>query len=169
MDFIRAYFNGEKTESLIIIGAGTIAVLVSLYWWMSIKKPFYTGLAFPMLFIGVIQVAVGTLVYLRSPRDTERVLNYMSLEPERIHSEEIPRMTQVMQNFIYYRYVELFLILAGILLLFFVPSSELIKGVGMGLFIQGALMLAADYFAERRGEEYLKTLRERTPALYEQS
>jgi hypothetical protein len=169
MEFVRTYFSAEKAESLLFIFAGAIALLASLYFLISVKKSFYTGLAFPLLFIGTIQLAVGTIIYLRSDRDKERVLNYMTLEPERINAEEIPRMTMVMKTFVYYRAIELAFIITGILLMFYVPVSDLVKGIGMGLFMQASIMLAADYFAERRGEIYLKNLRDHTPALYKQS
>jgi hypothetical protein len=169
MEFVRTYFNAEKAESFLFILAGGIALLASLYFLISVKKSFYTGFAFPLLFMGIIQLAVGTIIYSRSESDKERVLNYMALEPERINSEEIPRMAMVMKTFVYYRYIELAFILTGILLMFFISTSDLVKGVGMGLFIQASIMLTADYFAERRGEEYLKNLRDHAPALYKQS
>jgi hypothetical protein len=169
MEFVRTYFNAEKAESLLFIITGIIALLVSLYFLIRVKKSFYTGLVFPLLFIGTIQLAVGTIIYLRSDSDKERVLNYMTLEPERINSEEIPRMAMVMKTFVYYRYIELAFIITGILLMFYIPASDLVKGIGMGLLIQASIILAADYFAERRGEIYLKNLRDHTPALYKQS
>jgi hypothetical protein len=169
MEFVRTYFSAEKAESLLIVIAGAVAILVSLYFLISVKKSFYTGLAFPLLFIGMIQLTVGTIIYSRSEGDKERVLNYMALEPERIQSEEIPRMAVVMKKFIFYRYIELVILLTGILLMFPISSSDLIKGIGLGLFLQASVMLTADYFAERRGKAYLKDLRDHTPALYKQS
>jgi hypothetical protein len=96
MEFIRTYFNAEKAESLLFIIAGAGAILFSLYLFIRIKRSFYTGLAFPLLFIGMIQVTAGTIIFSRSDPDKERVLNHMALEPERIHSEEIPRMALVL-------------------------------------------------------------------------
>jgi hypothetical protein len=169
MDFIRVYFNAEKAESVFFVLGGMLAIVISVYCWISVKKPFYSGLAFPLIFVGIIQVTAGTLLYLRSPRDTERVLNYMTLEPERIQLEEIPRMETVLQRFTYYKYLELAFILLGLILMCFPQTSDLIKGIGLGLFVQGAVMLGADYVAEYRAHEYLRMLHKQAPALYKQS
>jgi hypothetical protein len=169
MDFIKTYFSHEKAESLLFIGAGVIGTLFSLYCWMSLRKPFYNGMAFPLLILGAIQLAVGTTIYLRSPKDMERILNYATLEPEKLQDEEILRMRTVMQNFMYYRYLELLFITAGILLMFYVSPSEFVKGVGFALFVEASLMLAGDYFAERRGEIYLQQLQQEVSPLNRQS
>ena len=39
-----------------------------------------------------------------------------------------------------------------------IKENEFIKGIGIGLFIQAALMLSLDFFAEKRGHEYLNYL-----------
>jgi hypothetical protein len=158
---INDYFNAEKFESLFFMGVGVIAIILGIYFWFNFKEPFYRGFAIPLILIGLIQVVVGTTVYLRSPKDIIRVENIVKNEPAKIQTEEIPRMEVVMKNFVVYRYVEIALMLAGILLYLFFPKQSFWKGIGLGLLIQAGLMLTLDYFAEKRGTEYqqyLKTL-----------
>jgi len=53
------------------------------------------------------------------------------------------------------------LLIAGIALLVVYKNNEakqLLFGVGIGLAIQAAIMLGADYFAEKRGGDYLRGL-----------
>lgn len=67
-------------------------------------------------------------------------------------------MNVVMKNFIMYRYAEMALMLLGLLLFFLLPNQTLWKGIGIGLFMQASLMLSLDYFAEKRGAEYLQRI-----------
>jgi hypothetical protein len=66
-------------------------------------------------------------------------------------------MEVVMKNFLIYRYVEIALLLVGVLLLF--TTKGFWQGVGIGLFIQASLMLSLDYFAEQRGKVYVEVLK----------
>ena len=158
MKFITDYFNAEKFESLFFIGVGIIAVALDIYFWFIIKEPIYKGIAIPFVLVAFIQLTVGTTVYFRSPKDIVTVENIISNEPSKIHSEEIPRMNVVMKNFVIYRYVEIALMILGIILFFCFPSQNFWKGLGIGLFIQASLMLSLDYFAEKRGKDYLKQI-----------
>jgi membrane-bound ClpP family serine protease len=67
-------------------------------------------------------------------------------------------MNVVEKNFVIYRWVELALLVVGLVCMFAFTQHPFIKGVGIGLFIQSALMLSLDFFAEKRGEEYLSYL-----------
>jgi hypothetical protein len=169
MEFVKSYFNAEKSAGVLFIVVGVSFLLISLYSWLTIKKPFYTGMAYPFLLIGLIEITVGVTIYLKSPADNDRVENYLTLEPERILNEEIPRMETVMKSFVYYRYVEFAFIFTGVMLMFYIGKSELVKGIGFGLFIQGTVMLGADYIAERRGHLYLERLRQEVSGLNKQS
>jgi hypothetical protein len=54
---------------------------------------------------------------------------------------------------------KLALIAVGVALLFALSRRPLAVGVGMGLLVEAAVMLAFDVFAEQRGAEYLDYLR----------
>jgi len=156
MKFIADYFNAEKFESLFFIGVGIIAIALGIYFWFIVKEPLYKGIAIPIILVALIQITVGTTVYLRSPKDILKVENMLENEHSKIQTEEIPRMNVVMKNFVIYRYVEITLMILGLILFFYFPSQTFWKGLGIGLFIQASLMLSLDYFAEIRGTEYLK-------------
>ena len=158
MEFIKTYFQAERLASVVFMLIGFNTIVAGVYCWVIVRKPFYSGLAYPFVFIGLIELFVGATVFLRSPKDTERVENFAVLEPERILREEIPRMEDVSKSFVYLRYVELAVIIAALVMMYFV-RGDLVRGIGLGLFIQAFAMLAADYFAERRSEKYLKELR----------
>jgi hypothetical protein len=74
-------------------------------------------------------------------------------------------MEKVNKNFILYRWIEIALIIVGVILIYQFRSNEaksFYYGIGIGLAIQAFIMLGADYFAEARAKEYTKGLREFT-------
>jgi hypothetical protein len=160
MPAIEKYFNAERAESLLFIIVGLLAISVSMYFLFKIKLPFYNGMSYPFIVVALIQLTVGTAVYLRSPEDIKRVSGILQNDQSRIHSEEIHRMQTVMKNFIIYRWIEIALIVIGIVLFFAFHQGTFMRGVGFGIIIQGSLMLLLDYFAERRGVNYLDFLKE---------
>jgi hypothetical protein len=160
MNPIEKYFTAEKYESLLFVLVGLIALLLASYFLTKVKQSFYTGIAYPLIAIGAIQLVVGSSVYIRSPKDIVRVNQLVQSDKARIQSEEIPRMKTVMKNFVLYRWIEIVLVLTGISLFFFFNSNLLLKGIGLGLAIQSALMLLLDFFAESRAKAYLNFLQD---------
>jgi len=158
---VEKYFRSERLESLFFIAVGLVAIIVAGYFFIIIKEPFYSGAAYSLILIAFIQVVVGTCVYIRSPKDIERVQQFIQSDVSKIASEEIPRMNTVMKNFQLYKYVELLLIVVGFFLFAFI-DNPLLCGIGMGLVIQSSLMLILDLIAVSRGSaymDYLKTLK----------
>jgi multidrug transporter EmrE-like cation transporter len=158
MEQITKYFNAEKSESILFVLVGIVAILLSTYFFIKLKQPFYNGMAYPLIAIALIQVTVGISVYLRSPKDIERVNQIVKTDKSKIQSEEIPRMEIVMKNFALYKWIEIVLIIVGLIMFFHFQPATIWKGVGLGLFFQAGLMLLLDFFAESRGKIYLQYL-----------
>ncbi len=156
---VEKYFVAEKSESLLFIIIGIAAIIAAVVFFFWLKTPFYKGAAIPLLAIAILQITVGYTVYSRSDKQRIDIVYKMDLNPSAIQQKELPRMEKVMQNFVLYRWVEIVLLLAG-LVLFFVYRNESAKafwcGLGIALALQAAVMLAADYFAESRGKVYLE-------------
>lgn len=159
MENIRAYFNAEKYESLLFVLVGLAAIAMAVYFLTVSKESFYKGMALPLALVALIQLTVGTTVWLRSPKDILKMEQFIEKSPYKIQTEEIPRMEKVMKNFIIYHYVEMCLLLVGLILMFALKQQPYLQGLGIGLFIQAGLMLSLDFFAERRAEVYLELLR----------
>lgn len=157
----EAYFIAEKQESLLFVIIGIVAIVVGILFLVMMKTPLYKGIVIPIIAIGLIQCVVGYTVYARSDAQRKDIVYKMDLNPGAIKDVEIPRMEAVMKNFTIYRWVEIVLLIAGIALLVVYKNNEakqLLFGVGIGLAIQSAIMLGADYFAEKRGGDYLRGL-----------
>lgn len=159
MQQIEKYFNAEKYESLIFMLVGLVAICMASYLLIKVKQPFYNGISYPLIAVAIIQIVVGSSVYVRSPKDIVRVNEIVQQDKTKLNTLEIPRMEVVMKNFEIYRWVEIALLLIGLILFFAFKDMSIGKGIGIGLIIQSGFMLLLDYFAESRGKIYLEYLR----------
>lgn len=157
MEFIRGYFTAEKNESLIFIAFGVVTIGFSLYAWLKWGDTFYKGFAVPVILIGIIQLVVGSSVYFRTDKQITELETLYQQDTTAFVKVEAPRMQAVMKNFSIYKKIEVAFVVIGLLLIFLAPSREFWLGVGVGMLLQGALMLTADIFAERRGAEYIRS------------
>jgi len=126
----------------------------SLYGWLKWNEAFYRGIAIPLILIAVIQVVVGGTVYLRSDRQMENLVQLWLSNKVEFRNREIPRMEVVMKNFSAYKKVEIAFVLIGVFWIVFARQRPFWVGIGVGMLLQGAVMLALDIFAEQRGEKY---------------
>jgi hypothetical protein len=108
----------------------------------------------------LIQIAVGSTVYVRVPKDIERVEQMVSQQPQLLQTIEIPRMETVLQNFTIYKWIEITLIITGIILIivFYKSPQTFWKGIGLGLLIQATIMLCLDIMAQYRADIYIEHL-----------
>ena len=159
MEPISKYFNEEKYESVFFVLVGIISIILSIFFFLKVKTPFYNGVSYALLAVATLQLTVGITVYFRSPKDIIRVENLVKFDKSRIQTNEIPRMEVVMKNFVLYRYIQILLIVVGLIFFFYFNTETLMKGLGIGLFIQSVLMLFLDYFAEKRGFDYIDFLK----------
>ena len=154
---VEKYFIAEKQESLLFVGIGVAAIIIALLGLFIWKSQAWKGASIPLIAIALIQIVAGYTVYKRSDADRVRNVYSFTMDPSRLKNEEMPRMETVSKNFVIYRCVEIALILAGFFLIFLYKSNtdkQFLLGVGLALAIQAALMLTADYFAEKRAKIY---------------
>lgn len=159
-DFIEIYFKAEKWESLFFFGIGVIGIILILISLLKNSGNFYKGLAIPVILISILQIIVGSTVYLRSDKQISDLNALHTNTHLEFQSQETERMTTVMKNFKIYKYIEVGFILVGTFVLLFIPGLNFITGLGLGLLLEGSLMISADIFAEDRGEIYLETIKE---------
>lgn len=158
---IEKYFNAEKSESGLFMTIGIVGIVLAVIFFFFLKTEFYKGAAIPLSAIGLLLGIVGYTVYIRSDDDRTRNVYAYDMNPSELKEKEIPRMETVMKNFVTYRWIEVFLAAAGIgLYVYFIRdiNHDFWRGLGLGLAIMALLALTADYFAEKRGHDYLKGL-----------
>jgi hypothetical protein len=159
MDFIKTYFTAEKNESLIFMAFGVLTAF-SVYALFKWGDAFYKGFAAPAILIGIIQVVVGGTVYFRTDKQIRDLETHYHQDQGDFGKTELARMDVVMKNFALYKKIEVSFVVIGLLLIFLLPAREFWLGVGVGMLLQGALMLTADVFAERRGMAYINQVRQ---------
>jgi ABC-type xylose transport system permease subunit len=155
---IEKYFIAEKSESLLFLGIGVAGIIAAVVLFFVFKTNFYKGAATPFLLIGLLLGVVGFNVYKRSDDDRKRNVYAYDMNPQDLKTKELPRMEKVMKNFVMYRYAEIILAIAGVVLFFYFRRNEIQyfwKGFGAALALMALLALAADYFAEKRGKNYI--------------
>lgn len=155
MEFIKDYFTAEKNESLIFMFFGLLTISFSVYALVKWGEAFYKGFAIPVILIGLIQIVVGSTVYFRTDKQMTELETLYLTDKSTFAKKEIPRMEVVMKNFSLFKKIEIAFVLTGLALILLAPSRQFWLGIGVGMLLQGALMLTADIFAERRGKTYL--------------
>jgi hypothetical protein len=160
MNTINEYFSGEKSQCTIGIAISVVSIALALYFLLQSNAVMYKGMAWPFLIISLLLLSICIGVVWRSPRDIERVNNYVKHESDKIKSEEIPRMENVLKSFKIIKIVEICLLFVGLGLVVFgiLKDTNLLTGIGIGLSIQSALMYGFDYFAHERGKVYFEFL-----------
>lgn len=156
---IEKYFIAEKQESLLFMIIGAVAIIIALLALFVWKTQSWKGASIPLIAIALIQIVVGYTVYARSDKQRVDMVYAFDMNPDKLKSEELPRMRTVHKNFIIYRWVEIVLIVARVATVFLYiqnADKQFWFGLGLALSLQSATMLTADYFAEKRALDYTK-------------
>jgi lysylphosphatidylglycerol synthetase-like protein (DUF2156 family) len=131
---------------------------VSAWYLLVLRKPFFNGMALTLSVVAALQLIVGVTVYQRSPQDTARVQQMVQSAPDRIKSEELPRMRVVMRNFKIYLGVEVALLILSLVVLMLASPGGFLRGAAMGLALQAVFTAVLDLVATQRGDAYLNWL-----------
>ena len=155
-DALTLYFNEEKTESIWFVLIGIVSIVLSAWLFFKFKEGFYRGLIIPVILISLIQITVGSTVYLRSDKQIEDTILRLENDKQSAKADELVRMDEVMKNFKTYKWIEFLFIISGVLLLIFITDKPFWSGIGAGLLIEGTFMIVLDVIAEMRGVKYLE-------------
>jgi hypothetical protein len=115
-------------------------------------------MAVPLITIALMQLVVGTTVYLRTETQLQNLVIQSQSAPAQFKQDEVSRMQTVMKNFNIYKTIEMVLLVLGVCLIGFLQRFDVAAGLGAGLVLQAAFTLALDMFAEARGQDYLSAL-----------
>lgn len=153
---IQSYFQAEKSESLLFVGMGILAVCAAIFFLVR-GSAFQKGMAYPFIAIALIQIVVGGAVYLRTDAQVAGLIALHASNPAEYKAQELPRMEKVNRSFDVYKIIEIGLLAAGVaLMLYFRRRSAGWSGAGLGLSLQAGVMLLLDLFAEARADVYTK-------------
>jgi len=158
MNPVVRYFEGERFQCTIGILIALVSLGLGLYYFTPVKTDFYKGIGYPFVIVSCILLAICIGVVLRTSKDIERVSNYVRYHPEKIKTEEIPRMEKVQQNFRNIKLAEIIIALLGLCFFVFVIGKPMLRGIGLGLLVQAIILYLFDHIAESRGRIYLDYL-----------
>ncbi len=151
---ITQYFAAEKQESLLFVAVGLLAIGAAVWLWTGAHRLRF--MAFPLIAVALIQIAVGATVYLRTDGQLTKLTQQIAMPAQATGQVELARMHTVMKNFTVYKSIEIVLLAVGVGLIAFFQRLDWAAGVGAGLVLQSAFMLTLDMFAEARGQDYVK-------------
>jgi len=160
---IEKYFLAEKQESLVFLIIGIAAILLALILYFMVKTQVCRGLAVPLMLLGLMQSVAGYSVYVKS--DDQRISQVYAydMNPDQLKTTELTRMRKVKSNFTLYRWIEIGLLIAGIILvIWFRDGSGKIfwMGFGISLTLMAAELFIADYIAGKRAVSFTAQLEE---------
>jgi hypothetical protein len=158
MNPVVKYFSAERAWCTIGAALALLSILVALWFFMRVKQPFQTGVAYPFLSLGIIFFTICLSVALRSQADISRVMTMIDNDLGSLRSIEVPRMNGVMRTFSIIIVIEITFVCTSAALLFFANLSPVWRGVMTGLLIQAGWLLIFDLFAQNRGREYANYL-----------
>lgn len=150
------YFTAEKQESLLFIAVGLLAIGIAAWLWMNGHR--LRSMAYPLVAIALMQIAVGGSVYLRTDAQLSALRVQLQTNPAALKVEETSRMQTVMKNFSLYKAVEMVLFIMGVGVIACLQRHDMVAGIGVGLVLQAAFTLTLDIFAQARGADYLSAL-----------
>lgn len=153
---LQAYFDGEKQAGLFIAALG-IASLAFAFWLYRDGGNF-RAMLYPLAIIGLIQVAIGVGLYLRTPPQVAALEKSFSSGDAAAKEAERARMARVNANWKIIELAEVLIIALALIFILALKSRPVFVAVGMGLLIQASLLLAFDLFAEERARIYTEWL-----------
>jgi hypothetical protein len=156
INHMSSYFAAEKQESLIFIAVGLLAIGISVWLWMNGHR--LKSMAYPLVVVALMQMAVGASVYLRTGTQLSTLSAQLNANPAALKVEETNRMQTVLKNFSIYKAVEMVLLIVGVGMIAFLQRYDMAAGIGVGLVLQAAFTLTLDIFAEARGADYLSAI-----------
>jgi hypothetical protein len=147
------YFAAERAGGALLLacalaGAGLSAGMLA-------QGSPYRPMSWPLLAVGLAQLALGATLVLRTPRQVRRLSERLRSAPAGYRAEESARMRRVQSRFTLYKRIEIGLLAAGLALASVEGYGQTLYAVGLGLVLEAGLMLAFDLTAERRGRRYL--------------
>lgn len=159
---IEQFFLSEKNTGLFLLIAGVIAVLAAIAFLVFVKASLYKGIAIPLIIIGIAQLIMGYAAHSKS--DKQRIDNVYAFDmnPDKLKTEELPRMQKMMHSIQLFLYIEMAALAAGIILILInrqyandgITSKAVWFGAGIGLAFQALVFLSVDLFVQRNARHY---------------
>lgn len=160
LDVMQTYFRGEKLEAIaFIVPAGLLLVGLGATALKAESGGFAWGVAIPCVVLGLVLIATGATVFLRTADQVAGITRGFEEAPEAMLASELPRMLKVEQLF--KTTIPAFGGMAALGLLFvFVVRKDWALGAGGALVLAAGMGFLIDGFASRRAVPYTEALQQ---------
>lgn len=155
-DAMHQYFQGERSGGLLLAALGLAALAFSA--WLRTDGGSLRAMLYPLALVGVLQLAIGVGLAAKSGPQVARLEQATRADAPAALARETARMARVQANFLVIEFVESALVLGGLAMVM-LSRRQAVAAVGLGILLQGSVMLAFDVFADRRGAIYYDSLR----------
>jgi hypothetical protein len=156
MPTVQDYFNAERQGGLLLVAMAVAGVSLGAYLWST--RSAFLAMAWPLVLLGVLQVAIGSTVAWRASGQAASLEQGLRASPGPTAAAELERMNTVKRNFRGIKIAEVAIILLGLALLLGFPQPGTWSAVGLGLLLEAAALLAFDVFAQQRALVYTEWL-----------
>ena len=89
IESIQTYFQAEKSESLLFISIGILALIAGIAFLIR-GTSFLKGAAWPLMGVALIQVVVGSAVYFRTDKQVAELQAMYASNPDAYKAQELP-------------------------------------------------------------------------------
>ncbi len=156
---LESFLKTRMKVAVIHLVFGAISLSLSSSLWSSKGKDILDGLAHPLFFIGIFQILIGVFIFFQSNGKLNPLSKLVTEDRNHFFSEQIAYVKTTLQITSVYRFLEIGAILSGVVLLAVYNSSDLFwLGAGIGLAIEGGILLTIHYFSEMKTENYYAQL-----------
>lgn len=155
---IEKYFVAFKTENLVLMILGAIAVLLAVFFFVYYKTLWHRGFAVPVIVFGMMHCIAGYTNYKKA--DVLRVKNTYTydMNPSGLRIQELPRLKELHKTTNKFIYINIGFLVAAIALFVYFrkkPSGEHYMGVATGLFIMAVITLGSSFFMQYKTQGYI--------------
>lgn len=144
-----------SAEGILLLLAALAGLLLSFRLW---GTP-HAAAAVPLALVGLVQLASGASVLLRTPRRRRALALRLVQDPAAYRAEELARMEREMAGFRVYRTMAAAVLALGLLPLLLLRHDPGWLAVGLSAVAEGALLLVLVLSAQARGRAYVAALR----------
>lgn len=156
MPTVQDYFNAERQGGLLLLAMAVAGVSLAAYLWST--RNAFLAMAWPLVLLGVLQVAIGSTVAWRASGQAASLEQGLRESPGPKAAAELERMNTVNRNFRGIKIAEVTIIVLSLALVLGFPQPGTWSAVGLGLLVEAAALLAFDVFAHQRALVYTEWL-----------
>lgn len=157
---LEDYFAAEESQGLVFLSAGLVSLAAGGVL-VSRDDPASTAAVFPAAGVGLVQVVVGAVLLTRTDEQVAELNARRARDPISFATDERQRMDHVMTRFSIIHIAEIVLAVVGASMFAWGELEDVpeLRGFGLSIAAESALMLGLDYLAADRGGRYARALR----------